>query len=95
MTTSSENNNVFTEILHLGRQLRQTLDPVTASPTVIARVRAQLDANVDNAKRVYLQRRKRRKRTIIFAAVIGALVYALGLALIMYRVMRRFLTPQN
>ncbi|MFQ5408408.1 MAG: hypothetical protein ACE5FI_08330 [Anaerolineales bacterium] len=79
---------LFSDLFNVSHQLRDAFAPVQPPERFVARLRDQLDANVENARRAresYFMRRKRLRWT---AFGIGGAVYAAGLVVVLVRAAR-------
>ncbi len=85
----SKSRDYFSEALQTAQQVRSTLEPVEVSQSFADRLRAQLDANVENAREMMVVQEERKNKRQWMMAGTSGFVYLIALAYLSYRLTKR------
>ncbi len=86
---ASKQRDYFSEALQTAQQVRSTLEPVQVSSSFAERLRAQLDANVENAREMMVVQEERKNKRQWMLAGTSGFVYLIALAYLSYRLTKR------
>mgnify|MGYP001370695483 CR=1 FL=1 len=80
--------SLFADLLSTSHAIKHALSPVDLRPSFVSKLRDELNANVEEARGIFVRRQTRRTKIKWTAIGAGLAVYSVGLSLVFIRLAR-------
>lgn len=84
--------SIFEDLLSTSHAIKRALSPVDIRPSFLGKLRNELHENVEHARASVIMQRRRREKIRWTAIGAGITVYALGISVVLLRLLRWCLT---